>query len=124
MNLKQYYLGCLAHASYLIADEETKIAAVVDPQRDIDQYIEDAEKNKWDIRYVLLTHFHADFLAGHLELRERTGAQICFRRQSHSRIPLPRAQKMVTPSILARFSCAFWKLPAIHQRGFPFWFMT
>ncbi|UCE64679.1 MAG: MBL fold metallo-hydrolase, partial [Nitrospirota bacterium] len=77
MNLKQYYLGCLAHASYMIADEETKIAAVVDPQRDIDQYIQDAETNKWDIRYVFLTHFHADFLAGHLELREKTGAQIC-----------------------------------------------
>lgn len=77
MYLKQYYLGCLAHASYFIADEESKIAAVVDPQRDIDQYLQDAESNRWDIRYVLLTHFHADFLAGHLELRERTGAQIC-----------------------------------------------
>ena len=77
MYLKQFYLGCLAHASYLIADEETKIAAIVDPQRDIDQYIQDAETHQWDIRYVFLTHFHADFLAGHLELRERTGAQIC-----------------------------------------------
>ncbi len=87
MNLKQYYLGCLAHASYMIADEKTKIAAVVDPQRDIDQYIEDAEKNKWDIRYVLLTHFHADFLAGHLELRERTGAQICLGAKATAEYP-------------------------------------
>ena len=77
MLFKQYYLGCLAHASYLIADKKTKIAAVVDPQRDIDQYVEDAKTNNWDIRYVFLTHFHADFLAGHLELRERTGAEIC-----------------------------------------------
>lgn len=76
MLLKQYYLGCLAHASYLIADEATRVAAVVDPQRDIDQYLEDAERQGLQIRYVMLTHFHADFLAGHLELRDRVGAQI------------------------------------------------
>lgn len=77
MLLKQYYLGCLAHASYLIADEATGIAAVVDPQRDIDQYLQDAAQLGFDIRYVFLTHFHADFLAGHLELRQRVGATIC-----------------------------------------------
>ena len=76
MHLKQYYLGCLAHASYLIADERTKLAAVVDPQRDIDQYLEDARANGWAIQYVFLTHFHADFLAGHIELRDNTGAHI------------------------------------------------
>lgn len=76
MLLKQYYLGCLAHASYLIADEQTGIAAVVDPQRDIDQYLKDADEQGWKIQHVILTHFHADFLAGHIELRERTGAMI------------------------------------------------
>jgi glyoxylase-like metal-dependent hydrolase (beta-lactamase superfamily II)/rhodanese-related sulfurtransferase len=76
MILKQYYLGCLAHASYLIADEATKTAVIVDPQRDIDQYLDDAECQGLQIRYVVLTHFHADFLAGHLELRDRVGAQI------------------------------------------------
>jgi hydroxyacylglutathione hydrolase len=76
MILKQYYLGCLAHASYLIADEASRTAAVVDPQRDIDLYLADAEAHGVAIRHVLLTHFHADFLAGHLELRNRTGAQI------------------------------------------------
>ena len=76
MQLKQYYLGCLAHASYLIADERTKIAAVVDPQRDVDQYLRDAEAGGFRIAYVFLTHFHADFLAGHIELRNRTGAEI------------------------------------------------
>lgn len=76
MILKQYYLGCLAHASYLIGDEQTKTAAVVDPQRDIDQYLNDAKEHGWTIRHVFLTHFHADFLAGHIELRERTGAHI------------------------------------------------
>jgi len=77
MILKQYFLGCLAHASYLIADEETRTAAVVDPQRDIEQYLEDARQQGVEIRHVFLTHFHADFVAGHLELRNRVGARIC-----------------------------------------------
>lgn len=76
MILKQYYLGCLAHASYLIADERTKQAAVIDPQRDIEQYLKDANEAGYTIKYVILTHFHADFLAGHIELRNRAGARI------------------------------------------------
>lgn len=76
MILDQYYLSCLSHASYLVADEVTKIAAVVDPQRDIDQYLEDAKAKGLTIKYVILTHFHADFLAGHIELRDRAGAEI------------------------------------------------
>src|SRR5262252_10738118 len=76
MILKQFYLGCLAHASYLIGDEATHAAVVVDPQRDIDQYLTYAGEHGLEIRHVVLTHFHADFLAGHLELRDRTGARI------------------------------------------------
>jgi glyoxylase-like metal-dependent hydrolase (beta-lactamase superfamily II)/rhodanese-related sulfurtransferase len=76
MIFKQYYLGCLAHASYLIGDESTGDAAIVDPQRDIDQYLADAKEHNLSIRYVILTHFHADFLAGHIELRNRAGATI------------------------------------------------
>jgi len=76
MFLKQYYLGCLAHASYLLGDEASSTAIVVDPQRDIQQYLADAEKLGLHIRHVFLTHFHADFVAGHLELRDRTGATI------------------------------------------------
>ncbi|MCI0345066.1 MAG: MBL fold metallo-hydrolase, partial [Chloroflexi bacterium] len=76
MILKQYYLGCLAHASYLIADPESGTAVVVDPQRDVDQYERDARELGAAIRHVFLTHFHADFLAGHLELRHRVGARI------------------------------------------------
>jgi glyoxylase-like metal-dependent hydrolase (beta-lactamase superfamily II)/rhodanese-related sulfurtransferase len=87
MILKQYYLGCLAHASYLIADEGTHHAAIVDPQRDIDQYIEDARKQDLVIRHVFLTHFHADFIAGHLELRDRTGAEIYLGAQAHAEYP-------------------------------------
>jgi hydroxyacylglutathione hydrolase len=74
--LEQYYLGCLAHASYLVADQEGGEAAVVDPQRDVAQYIADADRLGCRIEHVFLTHFHADFVAGHLELRDRTGAKI------------------------------------------------
>ena len=76
MILKQFYLPCLAHASYLIGDEATGAAAVIDPQRDIDQYIAFAAEHALSIKYVFLTHFHADFVAGHLELRDRVGATI------------------------------------------------
>src|SRR5437764_5397985 len=76
MVLKQYYLGCLAHASYLIADESSGRAAVVDPQRDVDEYVDDARSLGCRIGHVLLTHLHADFVAGHLELRDREGATI------------------------------------------------
>ena len=76
MILQQHYLGCLAQASYLIGDEKTKTAVIVDPRRDVDLYLEEAEKLGMKIRYVMLTHFHADFLAGHIELAERAGAEI------------------------------------------------
>lgn len=76
MILEQFYLGCLAHASYVIADERTRAAVVVDPQRDIDRYIAFARDRSFHIGHVVLTHFHADFVAGHLELRDRVGAII------------------------------------------------
>lgn len=76
MQLKQYYLGCLSHASYLITDEKSKTAVVVDPQRDVTQYLSDAEAAGCEIKHVFLTHFHADFLAGHIELRDQVGAKI------------------------------------------------
>lgn len=76
MILEQFYLGCLAQASYLLADEKSRSAVIVDPRRDVDLYLEEARKRKLRIDYVLLTHFHADFVAGHLELRERAGASI------------------------------------------------
>jgi len=76
MILHQFYLNCLAHASYLVGDERSQIAAVVDPQRDIDQYLAFAREHDLRIAHVLLTHLHADFIAGHLELRDRVGATI------------------------------------------------
>src|SRR5436190_6238671 len=76
MIFKQFYLTCLAHASYLVGDEQTHTAAVVDPQRDVDQYLAFAADRALRIEHVVLTHFHADFVAGHLELRDRAGATI------------------------------------------------
>src|SRR5688500_4911346 len=76
MYFKQFYLGCLAHASYLIGSQGE--AVVVDPQRDIDQYLSEAETNSLKIKYVVETHLHADFVSGHRELAARTGAEIVF----------------------------------------------
>ncbi len=89
--LKQYYLGCLAHASYLLGDEASRTAIVVDPQRDIQQYLDDAAQLGLQIRHVFLTHFHADFLAGHLELRDRCGAD------HPSRRPAPKPSTPSSP---------------------------
>ena len=85
MYFKQFYLGCLAHASYLIGSESE--AAVVDPQRDVEQYIKEAEANGFKIRYVIETHLHADFVSGHRELAARTGAQIVFGHKAGATFP-------------------------------------
>ncbi|HZE89589.1 MAG TPA: MBL fold metallo-hydrolase [Verrucomicrobiae bacterium] len=92
MILKQYYLGCLAHASYLVGDEAAGVAAVVDPQRDVDQYLEDAKRLGVRIEHVFLTHFHADFVAGHLELKERTGAAIHLGARAEAEYPFVPAR--------------------------------
>jgi hydroxyacylglutathione hydrolase len=74
MQFKQFYLGCLAHASYLVGDDG--VCAIVDPQRDVDQYIDEAAARGLEIRHIIETHLHADFVSGHLELARRTGARI------------------------------------------------
>ena len=78
MKFIQYYLDCLSHASYLIADETTGRAVVVDPQRDVAEYLADAKEYGYTIELVIETHFHADFLSGHLELAKATGAKIVY----------------------------------------------
>lgn len=76
MILEQFYLSCLSQASYLIADEESGRAVVVDPRRDVEQYLVAAGERGLRIELVILTHVHADFVPGHSELAERTGATI------------------------------------------------
>ena len=85
MHFKQFYLGCLAHASYLLGSDGE--AAVVDPQRDVDQYIAEAEAHGLKIKYVVETHLHADFVSGHCELAARTGAEIVFGRAARAAFP-------------------------------------
>ena len=82
MYFKQFYLGCLAHASYLIGSEGE--AVVIDPQRDVEQYIAEAEANGLHIKYVIETHLHADFVSGHRELAARTGATIIFGQKANA----------------------------------------
>ena len=85
MLFKQFYLGCLAHASYLIGDGGE--AAVIDPQRDVDQYLALTEREKLRIKYVIETHLHADFVSGHRELAERSGAQIVIGAEANAAFP-------------------------------------
>jgi glyoxylase-like metal-dependent hydrolase (beta-lactamase superfamily II)/rhodanese-related sulfurtransferase len=85
MYFKQFYLGCLAHASYLIGSAGE--AVVVDPQRDVDQYIAEAEAQGLRIKYVIETHLHADFVSGHRELAARTGAEIVFGKEAGATFP-------------------------------------
>jgi hydroxyacylglutathione hydrolase len=85
MYFKQFYLGCLAHASYLIGSGGE--AAVVDPQRDVDQYLSEAEINGLKVKYVIETHLHADFVSGHRELAARTGAEIVFSEKAGATFP-------------------------------------
>lgn len=85
MYFKQFYLGCLAHASYFIGSDG--VAAVVDPQRDVDQYIQEAKAQGFQIKYVIETHLHADFVSGHRELAGRTGAEIVFSERAGATFP-------------------------------------
>ena len=85
MYFKQFYLGCLAHASYLIGSNGD--AVVVDPQRDVDEYIAEAVTQRLKIKYIIETHLHADFVSGHGELATRTGAEIVFGKQASVSFP-------------------------------------
>ena len=85
MHFEQFYLGCLAHASYLLGSEGE--AAVVDPQRDVDIYLEAAKEHGLQIRHIFETHLHADFVSGHKELAARTGAKIYIGAQAGATFP-------------------------------------
>jgi glyoxylase-like metal-dependent hydrolase (beta-lactamase superfamily II)/rhodanese-related sulfurtransferase len=85
MYFEQFYLGCLAHASYMLASEGE--AMVVDPQRDVDLYLKAAEDHRVKIRHIFETHLHADFVSGHRELAARTGASIYMGVQAHATFP-------------------------------------
>ena len=85
MQFKQFYLSCLAHASYYVGSDGE--AAIVDPQRDVSQYLDEAKANNQKIKYVIETHSHADFVSGHIELAEKTGAEIVFGEKANTQFP-------------------------------------
>lgn len=85
MKFKQFYLGCLAHASYYLGSDAE--AAIIDPQRDVQQYLDEAAANGQQIKYIIETHSHADFVSGHLELAEKTGAEIVYGQRAATKFP-------------------------------------
>ena len=85
MKFKQFYLGCLSHASYYIGSGDE--AAVIDPQRDVQQYLDEADANGQRIKYIIETHSHADFVSGHIELAKRTGAEIIYGERANTQFP-------------------------------------
>ena len=85
MKFKQFYLGCLSHASYYLGSGNE--AAIIDPQRDVQQYLDEAGANGQKIKYIIETHSHADFVSGHLELAEKTGAEIVFGQRANTQFP-------------------------------------
>src|SRR5258708_39891669 len=83
--VEHFFLGCLAHASYLVGSEG--IASVIDPQRDVDIYIDAAREKGLKIEHIIETHLHADFVSGHHELAQRTGARIYLGQGSGATFP-------------------------------------
>ena len=76
MKVEQIYTGCLAQGAYYI--ESNGEAAIIDPLRETEPYIQKAKENGVQIKYIFETHFHADFVSGHLDLAKKTGAQIVY----------------------------------------------
>src|SRR5437667_12070751 len=97
MYFKQFYLACLAHASYLIGSEGE--AVVVDPQRNVDQYIQEAGTQNVGIKYIIETHLPADFISGHRELAARSGAATVLGTATQATVPHHAAQEAEEPTV-------------------------
>lgn len=114
MKFKQFYLGCLAHASYYIGSETE--AAVIDPQRDVQQYLTEAEANGQKIKYVIETHSHADFVSGHKELAEKTGAEIIYGEKANTQFPTHKVKTGDTLSV-GKIKLKFLETPGHTPEG-------
>ncbi len=114
MKFKQFYLGCLAHASYYVGSEGE--AAIVDPQRDIQQYLDEAEANDQKIKYIIETHSHADFVSGHIELAEKTGAEIIYGERAATKFPTLKV-KDGDELMLGNVSLRFMETPGHTPEG-------
>ena len=109
MYIKQIYTGCLSEAAYFI--ESNGVAAVIDPLRDIDEYIQLAKEKKAEIKYIFETHFHADFVSGHLDLAKQTGATIVYGPETETNFPVHVAKDG------EKFSIGDIVIQAIHTPG-------
>ena len=114
MKFKQFYLGCLAHASYYISSEGE--AAIIDPQRDVQQYLDEAEANGDKIKYIIETHSHADFVSGHIELAEKTGAEIIFGQRANTKFPTHKV-KDGDELMLGKINLKFLETPGHTPEG-------
>ncbi|HEV7643794.1 MAG TPA: rhodanese-like domain-containing protein [Pyrinomonadaceae bacterium] len=114
MKFKQFYLGCLAHASYYIGSENE--AAVIDPQRDVQQYLDEAAANGQQITYIIETHSHADFVSGHLELAEKTGAEIIYGQRANTEFPTHKVKDGDELSV-GKISLKFLETPGHTPEG-------
>ena len=106
MIFTQYYLDCLSQASYLVGDESTGRAVVVDPRRDVGEYVTDAAEAGLSIELVVETHFHADFLSGHLEMAAATGAEIGYSSVASPEFdyrPLGDGERLVLGEVVLEF---------------------
>ena len=114
MQFKQFYLGCLAHASYYIGSEGE--AAIIDPQRDVEQYLAEAETNGQKIKYIIETHSHADFVSGHVELAKRTGAEIVYGQRANTEFPT-RKVKDGDELLVGKIVLKFYETPGHTPEG-------
>jgi hydroxyacylglutathione hydrolase len=122
MYFEQFYLGCLAHASYMVGSEG--VAAVVDPQRDVEIYLEAARQNNLRIAYVIETHLHADFVSGHRELAARTGAEDLRGRAGRRAVSARSRPARAMRSASGSAACGFSKRPAIRWKASACWSRT
>lgn len=114
MKFKQFYLGCLAHASYYIGSETE--ATIIDPQRDVQQYLDEATANGQKIKYIIETHSHADFVSGHLELAEKTGAEIIYGQRANTTFPTHKV-KDNDELMLGNIKLKFFETPGHTPEG-------
>lgn len=114
MKFKQFYLGCLSHASYYLGSGDE--AAIIDPQRDVQQYIDEASANRQKIKYVIETHSHADFVSGHIELAEKTGAEIIFGERAATEFPTHKV-KTGDEIMLGKINLKFLETPGHTPEG-------
>ena len=119
MYFEQFYLGCLAHASYMLGSQGE--AVVVDPQRDVDLYLKAAEEHGLTIRHIFETHLHADFVSGHKELAARTGAKIYFGAQAGATFDHVRRSRRLRTALRQSSASRFSKLRDTLWRASAWW---